>query len=65
MSQPFSRILHPFDFPPHPDLEPEVKRAVLAAWTSKERRSPSQGWSNGRPGSDLERLELNEKRPDC
>lgn len=34
MSQPVSRILHPFDIAGHPDLEPEVKRAMLARWAS-------------------------------
>ncbi|ATP21740.1 MULTISPECIES: hypothetical protein [Sphingomonadaceae] len=34
MSQPFSRFLHPFDVAHHPDLEPEVKRAILASWAS-------------------------------
>ncbi len=34
MSQPISRILHPFDVARHPSLEPEVKRAILASWAS-------------------------------
>lgn len=34
MSQPFARFLHPFDVARHPDLEPEVKRAILARWAS-------------------------------
>lgn len=34
MSQPFERFLHPFDVARHPDLEPEVKRAILASWAS-------------------------------
>jgi hypothetical protein len=34
MSQPFSRFLHPFDVAPHPSLEPEVERAILASWAS-------------------------------
>jgi hypothetical protein len=34
MSQPISRILHPFDIARHPSLEPEVKRAILASWAS-------------------------------
>lgn len=34
MSQPFSHYLHPFDVAHHPDLEPEVKRAILASWAS-------------------------------
>lgn len=32
MSQPFSRILHPFDVERHPRLEPEVAGALLARW---------------------------------
>ena len=34
MSQPYPRFLHPFDVARHPDLEPEVKRAILASWAS-------------------------------
>lgn len=34
MSQPISRFLHPFDVTRHPELEPEVKRAILASWAS-------------------------------
>jgi len=34
VSQPVSRILHPFDIAGHPGLEPEVKRAILARWAS-------------------------------
>lgn len=34
MSQPYSRYLHPFDVSSHPQLEPEVKRAILASWAS-------------------------------
>ncbi|HKU08124.1 MAG TPA: hypothetical protein VJR30_18820 [Bradyrhizobium sp.] len=34
MSQSFSRFLHPFEVSRHPNLEPEVKRAILASWAS-------------------------------
>jgi hypothetical protein len=34
MSQPISRFLHAFDVVHHPQLEPEVKRAILASWAS-------------------------------
>jgi len=34
MSQPVSRLLHPFDVARHPSMEPEVKRAILASWAS-------------------------------
>lgn len=34
MSQPFSRYLHPFEVDRRPGLEPEVQRAILAAWAS-------------------------------
>src|SRR3546814_8546297 len=34
MSQPYARFLHPFVVARHPDLEPEVKRAILASWAS-------------------------------
>lgn len=35
MSQPFSRLLHPFDITPHPSFEPEVRRAIIASWARK------------------------------
>lgn len=34
MSQPVSGLLRPFDVARHPNLEPEVKRAILASWAS-------------------------------
>lgn len=34
MSQPISRITHPFDIVHHPALDPEVKCAILASWAS-------------------------------
>jgi hypothetical protein len=34
VSQPVSRFFHPFDVVHHPQLEPEVKRAILASWAS-------------------------------
>jgi hypothetical protein len=40
MSQPYSRFLHPFDVTRHPDLEPEVKRAILASWASDRSSVP-------------------------
>lgn len=42
MSQPVSRITHPFDIACHPTLEPEVKRAILASWASDAAAVPNQ-----------------------
>jgi len=42
MSQPVSRITHPFDIAYHPTLEPEVKRAILASWASDASAVPGQ-----------------------
>ena len=42
MSQPLSRLTHPFDVARHPTLEPEVKRAILASWTSDASAVPDQ-----------------------
>jgi hypothetical protein len=42
MSQPVSRITHPFDIVYHPTLEPEVKRAILASWASDAAAVPDQ-----------------------
>lgn len=40
MSQTVSRFLHPFDVVHHPQLEPEVKRAILASWASDRAAVP-------------------------
>ncbi len=42
MSQPLSRITHPFDVARHPTFEPEVKRAILASWASDAAAIPDQ-----------------------
>jgi hypothetical protein len=42
MSQPVSRITHPFDIVYHPTFEPEVKRAILASWASDASAVPDQ-----------------------
>ncbi len=34
MSQTFSRYLHPFEIPHHPSLEPEVRQAIVASWST-------------------------------
>jgi len=42
MSQPLSRITHPFNVAHHPTLEPEVTRAILASWASDASAVPNQ-----------------------
>jgi len=42
MSQPISRYLHPFDGAGHPNLEPEVKRAIVASWVSDRTAIPEK-----------------------
>ena len=37
MSETFSRLLYPFELARRPNLEPEVKRAILARWSSNSR----------------------------
>ena len=34
MSEPFSRVLYPFEIARRPSIEPEVWRAILARWSS-------------------------------
>jgi len=51
MSQPVSRILHPFDVARHPSLEPEVKRAILARWASDRSAVPDNPALRRRPGA--------------
>jgi len=51
MSQPVSRFLHPFDAARHPNMEPEVKRAILASWASD--RSTMKGRSGRRGPHDV------------
>ncbi len=48
MSQPFSRILHPFDAERQPRFEPEVAHAVLARLAS-DRAAPCDRSGFGRP----------------
>jgi len=45
MSEPVSRLLHPFETARHPSVEPEVARAILASpaprhSAAKDRSSP-------------------------
>lgn len=42
MSRPVSRISHPFDVVGHPNLEPEVRRSILARWASDRFAVPGQ-----------------------
>lgn len=42
MSQAFFRFLHPFDVSRHSILEPEMKRAILAFWTSDRSAVPDR-----------------------
>jgi hypothetical protein len=51
MSQPVSRILHPFDVARHPSLEPEVKRAILARWASDRSAVRDNPALRRRPGA--------------
>jgi len=51
MSQPVSRFLHPFDPARHPNMEPEVKRAILASWASD--RFTTKGRSGRRGPHDM------------
>lgn len=53
-----SKFHHPFEFVGHPQLEPEVKRAILASWASDACRgeiSPALG----RPPEAMEPVRLN------
>ena len=52
MSQPYSRFLHPFEVARHPNLEPEVQRAILASWASDRSAVPAQPALRKPPGAD-------------
>lgn len=52
MSQPVSRITHPFDVVHHPTFELEVKRAILASWASDASAVPDQPALRRRLGSE-------------
>jgi hypothetical protein len=52
MSQPVSRITHPFDVVHHPTFEPEVKRAILASWASDASAVPDQPALRRRKGTE-------------
>src|SRR3546814_13254622 len=51
MSQPYARFLHPFDVARPPDLEPEVKRAILASWASDRSAVRDQPATRKPPGA--------------
>ena len=51
MSQPYSRFLHPFEVARHPNLEPEVQRAILASWASDAAAVASNPALRELPGS--------------
>jgi hypothetical protein len=54
-----SKFHHPFDFVGHPQLEPEVERAILASWAS----DACGGEINpdpGRPPEAMEPVRLND-----
>lgn len=53
MSQPVSRLLHPFDVARHPSLEPEVKRAILASWASDRSSVTDKPSLRHPPGVDV------------
>lgn len=52
MSQAVSRFTHPFDVVHHPQLEPEVKRAILASWASDRAAVTDQPALRQPPGLD-------------
>jgi hypothetical protein len=48
MSESFSRVLYPFEISRRPSLEPEVRRAILARWSSNHGRT-SNGTAPHKP----------------
>jgi len=52
MSQPVSRLLHPFETVRHPSVEPEVARAILASTapgvSTTESRPATRGATEGK-----------------
>lgn len=62
MSQPFCRYLHPFEPGLRPSLEPEVQRAILAAWASD--RPASSGWATTPPAPAPRRIASIDAPPD-
>jgi hypothetical protein len=46
-----SKFHHPFEFVGHPQLEPEVKRAILASWASDARAVENRPDLRRPPGS--------------
>jgi len=49
MSQAVSRLLHPFETPRNPSLEPEVARAILAS-RALQAKSPQRSQPKHRRG---------------
>jgi hypothetical protein len=51
VSESFSHVLYPFEIARRPSIEPEVRRAILARWSSNLREgSDNSGVGNGRAG---------------
>lgn len=42
MSESFSRVIYPFEIARRPSLEPEVRRAIIARWSSLAAQPRSQ-----------------------
>lgn len=55
MSQPVSRLLHPFETARHPSVEPEVARAILSSSTPPN--PAARGW-RGSPAVEEKRATL-------
>jgi hypothetical protein len=52
MSESFSRVLYPFEIASRPSLEPEVRRAILARWSSNPGRASNGTGSAKQQTSD-------------
>ena len=52
MSESFSRVLYPFEIARGPSLEPEVRRAILARWSSNPDQASSGTGRAAATGAD-------------
>ena len=57
MSESFSRIIYPFEIARRPSIEPEVRRAILARWSSNATKVSEKRPTLGRESNRTRRSE--------
>jgi len=58
VSEPFSRVLYPFEIARRPSIEPEVRRAILNRWSSNLSAISDSPGTGNRPGLEPRRSDI-------